>query len=49
MWITLRKVTPGKSVVITTHSMEEATALANKVGIIARRMLGMSALIIGHR
>ncbi|KAG8817559.1 hypothetical protein FRC17_011173 [Serendipita sp. 399] len=41
MWVTLRKVTPGKSVVITTHSMEEATALANKVGIIARRMLAV--------
>ncbi|KAG8840999.1 hypothetical protein FRB91_005451, partial [Serendipita sp. 411] len=34
-------VTPGKSVVITTHSMEEATALANKVGIIARHMLAV--------
>ncbi|KIM34443.1 hypothetical protein M408DRAFT_60324 [Serendipita vermifera MAFF 305830] len=41
MWITLRKVVPGKSVVITTHSMEEATALANKVGIIARQMLAV--------
>lgn len=28
-------------VVITTHSMEEATALSNKVGIIAKRMLAV--------
>lgn len=58
MWETLRRVTAGKAVVITTResnrhascvqpitlqtdSMEEAAALSTKVGIIARKMLGM--------
>ncbi|KAG1840268.1 hypothetical protein DFJ58DRAFT_858320 [Suillus subalutaceus] len=30
MWGTLRNVAVGKAIVITTHSMEEASALANK-------------------
>ncbi|KAJ3722293.1 P-loop containing nucleoside triphosphate hydrolase protein [Lentinula raphanica] len=41
MWKTLRNVAVGKSVIITTHSMEEASALATKVGILARRMLAV--------
>ncbi|KAJ7584352.1 hypothetical protein C8J56DRAFT_950802 [Mycena floridula] len=41
MWITLRNVAVGKAVVITTHSMEEASALAHKVGILAKRMLAV--------
>ncbi|KAL0951946.1 hypothetical protein HGRIS_008597 [Hohenbuehelia grisea] len=41
MWGTLRNVALGKAVIITTHSMEEASALANKVGIIAKRMLAV--------
>lgn len=41
MWGTLRSVATGKAVVITTHSMEEASALASKVGILARRMLAV--------
>jgi len=41
MWRTLRRIVPGKAVVITTHSMEEATALSTKVGIIARRLLAV--------
>ncbi|KII94244.1 hypothetical protein PLICRDRAFT_132803 [Plicaturopsis crispa FD-325 SS-3] len=41
MWGTLRKVAVGKAVVITTHSMEEASALANKVGIMAKRLLAV--------
>jgi ATP-binding cassette subfamily A (ABC1) protein 3 len=41
MWKTLRRVSAGKAVVITTHSMEEASALASKVGILSGRMLGM--------
>ncbi|TFK24250.1 nod factor export ATP-binding protein I [Coprinopsis marcescibilis] len=41
MWHTLRKVSAGKAVIITTHSMEEASALANKVGILAKRMLAV--------
>ncbi|KAL6298600.1 hypothetical protein BKA93DRAFT_743844 [Sparassis latifolia] len=39
MWATLRKVAVGKALIITTHSMEEASALANKVGILAKKML----------
>ncbi|TFK69908.1 P-loop containing nucleoside triphosphate hydrolase protein [Pluteus cervinus] len=41
MWKTLRHVAKGKAVIITTHSMEEASALANKVGILARRLLAI--------
>ncbi|KAK7686529.1 hypothetical protein QCA50_010128 [Cerrena zonata] len=41
MWKTLRNVATGKAVVITTHSMEEASALATKVGILAKRMLAI--------
>ncbi|KAG6369374.1 P-loop containing nucleoside triphosphate hydrolase protein [Boletus reticuloceps] len=39
MWGTLRNVAMGKAVVITIHSMEEASPLANKVGIISKKML----------
>jgi ATP-binding cassette, subfamily A (ABC1), member 3 len=41
MWRTLRRIVPGKAVVITTHSMEEATALSTKVGIISQRLLAV--------
>ncbi|KAH7334283.1 hypothetical protein B0J17DRAFT_672798 [Rhizoctonia solani] len=41
MWKTLRRVSAGKAVVITTHSMEEASALASKVGILSGRMLAV--------
>ncbi|RPD82722.1 P-loop containing nucleoside triphosphate hydrolase protein [Lentinus tigrinus ALCF2SS1-7] len=41
MWGTLRNVAVGKAIVITTHSMEEASALANKVGILAKKMLAV--------
>ncbi|THU78042.1 P-loop containing nucleoside triphosphate hydrolase protein, partial [Dendrothele bispora CBS 962.96] len=41
MWKTLRNVAVGKAVIITTHSMEEAAALATKVGILAKRMLAV--------
>ncbi|KAI0658358.1 P-loop containing nucleoside triphosphate hydrolase protein [Cubamyces menziesii] len=41
MWGTLRNVAVGKAIVITTHSMEEASALANKVGILAKRLLAV--------
>ncbi|KAF8590206.1 P-loop containing nucleoside triphosphate hydrolase protein [Ramaria rubella] len=41
MWVTFRRMAIGKAVVITTHSMEEASALANKVGILAGRMLAV--------
>ncbi|TFK92820.1 P-loop containing nucleoside triphosphate hydrolase protein [Polyporus arcularius HHB13444] len=41
MWSTLKNIAHGKAIVITTHSMEEASTLANKVGIIAGRMLAV--------
>ncbi|KAF7307603.1 hypothetical protein MIND_00555500 [Mycena indigotica] len=41
MWSTLRAVSANKAVIITTHSMEEAAALATKVGILAKRMLAV--------
>jgi ATP-binding cassette subfamily A (ABC1) protein 3 len=41
MWRTLAAVVPGRSLLLTTHSMEEADALANRAGIMARRMLAI--------
>lgn len=41
MWRTLKDVSAGRSLVITTHSMEEADALADRAGIMARRMLAL--------
>jgi ATP-binding cassette subfamily A (ABC1) protein 3 len=41
MWKTLASVVPGRSLVLTTHSMEEADALANRAGIMARKMLAL--------
>ncbi|TGZ79340.1 P-loop containing nucleoside triphosphate hydrolase protein [Ascodesmis nigricans] len=39
MWRTLESVAPGRSLVLTTHSMEECSALAQRAGILAKRML----------
>ncbi|RAL60412.1 hypothetical protein DID88_000187 [Monilinia fructigena] len=41
MWKTLASVVPGRSLLLTTHSMEEADALAHRAGIMAKRMLAM--------
>ncbi|KAF2717949.1 putative ABC transporter [Polychaeton citri CBS 116435] len=41
MWRTLGAVSSGRSLVLTTHSMEEADALADRAGIMARRMLAV--------
>lgn len=41
MWKTLTAVSSGRSLIITTHSMEEADALADRAGIMARRMLAL--------
>lgn len=41
MWRTLASVVPGRSLILTTHSMEEADALANRAGIMARKMLAL--------
>lgn len=39
MWRTLQTVMPGRAILLTTHSMEEATVLAGRAGIIAKQML----------
>lgn len=41
MWKTLEATVPGRSILLTTHSMEEVDALASRAGIIARRMLAL--------
>ncbi|KAI1327391.1 ABC transporter [Xylariaceae sp. FL0255] len=44
MWRTLQSVMPGRSILLTTHSMEEADALASRAGILAKRMLAMGTI-----
>jgi ABC-type multidrug transport system ATPase subunit len=44
MWATLQATVPGRSILLTTHSMEEADALAGRVGIMARTMLAMGTV-----
>ncbi|KAK1985845.1 ABC transporter [Colletotrichum cereale] len=44
MWRTLGKIVPGRSILLTTHSMEEADALADRAGIIAQRMLAIGEI-----
>ncbi|GAM83761.1 hypothetical protein ANO11243_017510 [Dothideomycetidae sp. 11243] len=41
MWRTLKDVSQGRSTVISTHAMEEADALAKRVGIMAGKMLAL--------
>src|SRR5437762_2969599 len=41
MWKTLATVVPGRSILLTTHSMEEADALASRAGIMSGRMLAL--------
>lgn len=41
MWRTLAAVVPGRSLVLTTHSMEEADALADRAGIMGKKMLAL--------
>ncbi|RBQ82602.1 hypothetical protein VDGD_07454 [Verticillium dahliae] len=41
MWKTLAATVPGRSILLTTHSMEEAGALAGRAGILAKRMLAL--------
>lgn len=38
---TVQAIVPNRSILLTTHSMEEADALASRVGIMARRMLAL--------
>jgi ABC-type multidrug transport system ATPase subunit len=44
MWRTLAATVPGRSILLTTHSMEEADALAGRAGILAKRMLAMGGV-----
>ncbi|KAL8949166.1 MAG: hypothetical protein Q9222_004698 [Ikaeria aurantiellina] len=39
MWKALKSLSQGRSIVLTTHSMEEADALADRAGIMSSRML----------
>lgn len=50
MWRTLASVVPGRSLVLTTHSMEEADALADRAGIMGKKMLalGTSEVRVPH-
>ncbi|KAF2006147.1 P-loop containing nucleoside triphosphate hydrolase protein [Amniculicola lignicola CBS 123094] len=41
MWHTLQNISLGRAVVLTTHSMEEADALADRIGIVSSRMLAI--------
>ncbi|KAK9480475.1 hypothetical protein V1514DRAFT_350346 [Lipomyces japonicus] len=41
MWRTLANVSQGRSIVLTTHSMEEADALASRAGILAKNLLAV--------
>ncbi|KAI0391785.1 hypothetical protein F5Y17DRAFT_460472 [Xylariaceae sp. FL0594] len=44
LWKTLlESVAPGRSVLLTTHSMEEADALATRAAIVARRLLAVGS------
>ncbi|KAF3918085.1 hypothetical protein ABW21_db0207115 [Orbilia brochopaga] len=41
LWNILRSIAPGRSLLLTSHSMLEVDALANRAGIISRRMLAV--------
>ena len=41
MWHTLQRISKGRAVVLTTHSMEEADALSDRIGIVSSRMLAI--------
>ncbi|KAF1844873.1 P-loop containing nucleoside triphosphate hydrolase protein [Cucurbitaria berberidis CBS 394.84] len=41
LWRCLQTVARGRAVVLTTHSMEEADALADRIGIVSSRMLAL--------
>ncbi|KAF2396588.1 ABC transporter [Trichodelitschia bisporula] len=43
MWRTLAKFRPGRSILLTTHSMEEADALADRVGVLAKHLLDIGS------
>ncbi|KAF2688847.1 P-loop containing nucleoside triphosphate hydrolase protein [Lentithecium fluviatile CBS 122367] len=41
MWRCLQSISKRRAVVLTTHSMEEADALADRIGIVSSRMLAV--------
>lgn len=43
MWKTLKDISPNRSVVLTTHSMEESENLSIRVGIISKKMLALGS------
>ncbi|KXJ96082.1 hypothetical protein Micbo1qcDRAFT_217882 [Microdochium bolleyi] len=43
LWKVLQAVAPGRSILMTTHSMEEADALATRAAIVAKRMLAVGS------
>lgn len=44
LWKTLEAVAPGRSVLLTTHSMEEADALSTRAAILAKRVLAVGTV-----
>ncbi|OKL56003.1 hypothetical protein UA08_08671 [Talaromyces atroroseus] len=44
LWQALRRVGSGRAILLTTHSMEEAEALASKVAIVSTRILAAGSL-----
>lgn len=48
LWDTLQAVSRGRSLLLTTHSMEEADALCDRAGIMASRMLALGTISSLH-
>lgn len=44
MWKTLLAISKGRAILLTTHSMEESSALADRAGIMAKRMLALGTI-----
>ena len=44
LWATLFSVASGRSLLLTTHSMEEADALSDRAGIMAGKMLALGTI-----
>lgn len=44
LWATLFSVASGRSLLLTTHSMEEADALCDRAGIMASKMLALGTI-----
>lgn len=43
MWKILATVAPGRSILLTTHSMEEASFLSPRIGVLAKRLLDIGS------